>query len=249
MLLENFMEKSLPDQNRREVLSELEKKLSYNFRDITRLETALTHRSYANENPQLAVPDNERYEFLGDSVLGLCISDLLIKKYSEFTEGTLSKIRAAVVNEKPLAKLALRLDIGSCLLLGKGEEISGGRSKDSLLANALEAVIAAIYLDSGFSRTRAVLKKLMGSLLNDDSLHLQHHLDYKTALQEFCQKAYKSAPVYRIIDSRGPDHAKIFQVEVIIADRVIQSGSGKSKKEAEKQAAQKAWQELHDDKE
>lgn len=242
------MEKLLPDENRMDALHELEKRLAYCFRNITLLETALTHRSYVNENPQLAIADNERYEFLGDSVLGLCVSDLLVKKYADFTEGTLSKIRAAIVNEKPLAALAHKLEIGSCLMLGKGEEISGGRSKDSLLANALEAVIAAIYLDSGFTRTKSILKKLMGPLLNDDSLHNQY-FDYKTALQEFCQKTYKTAPVYRIVDSCGPDHAKIFDVEVTIAGNVIQSGSGKSKKEAEKQAAQKAWQELHHDKE
>ena len=238
----------MPDKKRMEVLSELEKRLSYSFRDITFLETALTHRSYVNENPQLAIADNERYEFLGDSVLGLCVSDLLIKKYADLAEGALSKIRAVIVNEKPLAELSHKLDIGTCLLLGKGEEISGGRSKDSLLANAFEAVIAAIYLDSGFTRTKSILKKLMGSLLNDDSLNYQY-FDYKTALQEFCQKTYKTAPVYRIVDSCGPDHAKTFDVEVTIADKVIQAGSGKSKKEAEKQAAQKAWQELHDDKE
>jgi ribonuclease III len=242
------MVKSLPDKKRLEVLDGLEKRLSYGFRDITLLETALTHRSYVNENPQLAAADNERYEFLGDSVLGLCVSDLLVKKYADFAEGTLSKIRAAIVNEKPLAELAQKLDIGSCLMLGKGEEISGGRSKDSLLANALEAVIAAIYLDSGFTRTKVVLKKLMGSLLNDDSLHYQF-FDYKTALQEYCQKTYKTAPVYRIVDSCGPDHAKIFAVEVTIADKVTQLGNGKSKKEAEKQAAQKAWQELHNEQE
>lgn len=242
------MEKLLPDEKRMDALHELEKRLSYCFRNITLLETALTHRSYVNENPQLPIADNERYEFLGDSVLGLCVSDLLIKKYADFTEGTLSKIRAAIVNEKPLAALAHELEIGSYLMLGKGEEISGGRSKDSLLANALEAVIAAIYLDSGFTRTKSILKKLMGPLLNDDSLHNQY-FDYKTALQEFCQKTYKTAPVYRIVDSCGPDHAKIFDVEVTIAGIVIQSGSGKSKKEAEKQAAQKAWQELHYDKE
>lgn len=242
------MEKLLPDEKRMDALHELEKRLAYCFRNITLLETALTHRSYVNENPQLAIADNERYEFLGDSVLGLCVSDLLVKKYADFTEGTLSKIRAAIVNEKPLAALAHKLEIGSCLMLGKGEEISGGRSKDSLLANALEAVIAAIYLDSGFTRTKSILKKLMGPLLNDDSLHNQY-FDYKTALQEFCQKTYKTAPVYRIVDSCGPDHAKIFDVEVTIAGIVIQSGSGKSKKEAEKQAAQKAWQELHYDKE
>ncbi len=242
------MAKSLPDKKRSETLNGLGKRLSYNFRNITFLETALTHRSYVNENPQLVIADNERYEFLGDAVLGLCVSDLLVKKYADFAEGTLSKIRAAIVNEKPLAELACRLEIGSCLLLGKGEEISGGRSKDSLLANAFEAVIAAIYLDSGFAKTKSILKKLMGPLLNDDSLHYQY-FDYKTALQEFCQKIYKTAPVYRIVDSRGPDHAKKFDVEVTIAGKIIQYGSGKSKKEAEKQAAQKAWQELHNEKE
>lgn len=241
------MEKSFPDENRREVLRDLEKRLSYRFRDITFLETALTHRSYANENPQLTIADNERYEFLGDAVLGVCISDLLVKKYADFSEGTLSKIRAAIVNEKPLAELACRLEIGGCLLLGKGEEISGGRAKESLLANALEAVIAAIYLDSGFTKTRSLLKKIIGPLLNDAGLRSQY-FDYKTALQEFCQKKYKSIPVYRIVDSCGPDHAKIFNVEVTIAGKVIQTGSGKSKKEAEKQAAQKAWEELLDEK-
>ncbi|MGV8058575.1 MAG: ribonuclease III [Smithellaceae bacterium] len=242
------MDESLPDDKRRSSLRRLEKRLSYSFRDITFLETALTHRSYVNENPQLIIADNERYEFLGDAVLGACISDLLVKKYADFSEGALSKIRAAIVNEKPLAELAFRLEIGGCLLLGKGEEISGGRSKDSLLANAFEAVIAAIYLDSGFTRIKSILKKLMEPLLNDSSLHSQY-FDYKTALQEFCQKIYKTAPVYRIVDSCGPDHAKTFAVDVTIAGKVVQSGSGKSKKEAEKQAAQKAWQELHDEKE
>ncbi len=240
------MAKSLPNKKRIEALNGLGKRLSYSFRNIALLETALTHRSYVNENPQLALADNERFEFLGDAVLGVCVSDILIKKYADFSEGTLSKIRAAIVNEKPLAEMAHKLEIGSCLLLGKGEEISGGRSKDSLLANAFEAVIAAIYLDSGFTKTKSILKKLMGPLLNDDSLHSQY-FDYKTALQEFCQKIYKTAPVYIIVDSCGPDHAKTFDVEVTIAGKVIQTGSGKSKKEAEKQAAQKAWQELHDE--
>jgi ribonuclease-3 len=147
-----------------------------------------------------------------------------------------------------LAELAYKLEIGDCLLLGKGEEISGGRSKDSLLANALEAVIAAIYLDSGFTKIKSLLKKLIGPLLNDESLRSQY-FDYKTALQEFCQKRYKAAPVYMIVDSCGPDHAKTFEVQVTIAGKIMQSGSGKSKKEAEKQAAQKAWEELNNEEE
>ncbi|OPY82772.1 MAG: Ribonuclease 3 [Smithella sp. PtaU1.Bin162] len=238
------MEKSLPDKKRREILSELEKRLSYSFRNIILLETALTHRSYVNENPQLPVIDNERYEFLGDAVLGACVSDLLIKKYPDFSEGVLSKVRAAIVNEKPLAELACKLEIGNCLLLGKGEESSGGRLKESLMANALEAVIAAIYLDSGFTKTKSFLKKLIGHLLSDDSIHSQY-FDYKTALQEFCQKKFKTAPVYKIINSCGPDHAKTFEVQLTVADKMMQLGYGRSKKEAEKQAAQKAWEELH----
>ena len=245
--MENFMEKSILNKSRLSTLRDLEKRLTYRFRDISILETALTHRSFANENPQLAISDNERLEFLGDAVLGLCVSDLLIKKYTDLSEGTLSKIRAAIVNEKPLAELAQRLDIGSCLLLGRGEDISGGRTKDSLLANALEAVIAAIYLDSGFAKTKMLIKKLIGPLLNDDNLRSQY-FDYKTALQEFCQKKYKTTPLYTIIDSSGPDHAKMFEVKLTIADKIVHIGGGKSKKEAEKQAAQKAWEILQNEK-
>jgi ribonuclease III len=242
------MGKSSPDKKRKEAFRRLEDNLSHRFRNISLLETALTHRSYVNENPQLTVMDNERFEFLGDAVLGLCVSDLLIKDNAGFTEGDLSKIRAALVNEKPLAQVACQLKIGACLLLGKGEESSGGRTKDSLLANTLEAVIAAIYLDSSFAKVRSVIKKLVGPSINSDKL-LSQYFDYKTALQEFCQKKYKIAPQYTLIDSSGPDHAKTFAVKVNIADKIIHHGSGKSKKEAEKQAAQKAWRELHDENE
>jgi ribonuclease III len=241
------MEKSSPDGRRKAALMRLEGRLSYSFRDITYLEIALTHRSYLNENPQVTVADNERFEFLGDAVLGLCISDLLIRENAAFTEGDLSKIRAALVNEKPLAKLARELEIGTCLLLGKGEESSGGRTKDSLLANSLEAVIAAIYLDSGFTKVKSVIKNMIGPSLKAESL-LSQYFDYKTSLQEFCQKMYKVAPQYRLLDSSGPDHARTFAVEVNVADKIISIGRGKSKKEAEKQAAQEAWKELQDEK-
>ena len=235
------MEKSSMDENRLGYLQDLEERLNYRFRDIDLLSIALTHRSYVNENPYPPLADNERFEFLGDAVLGLCVSDLLINKYVDFSEGTLSKIRAGIVNEKPLAELASSLQLGDCLLLGKGEENSGGRAKDSLLANSLEAVIAAIYLDSGFNEVKTVLEIILAPLL-EDSVLLSQNFDYKTALQEFCQKRYKIAPVYTIIDSSGPDHAKIFEVQVTVADKMPQTGYGKSKKEAEKQAAQKAWE-------
>ena len=225
-------------------LTALQEKLHYAFRNMDLLSTALTHRSHVNENPKLGASDNERLEFLGDAVLGLCVSDLLMKKHADFDEGTLSKIRSLLVNEKPLADLAAELGLGDCLLLGRGEDHSGGRTKESLLANALEAVIAAIYLDSSFSKTKTIIKKLMGPLLNDEALNAQC-FDYKTALQELCQKKYKSAPLYTLLESSGPDHDKTFEVEVTVGPDIRQIGHGKSKKDAQKQAAQKAWESLH----
>jgi len=235
------MEKSSLNENRLKYFQELEERIKYKFSNIELLSIALTHRSYVNENPFPPLADNERFEFLGDAVLGLCVSDLLINKYADFSEGTLSKIRAGIVTEKPLAELASSLQLGDCLLLGKGEENSGGRTKDSLLANALEALIAAIYLDAGFIAVKNILEILLASLLEDSAL-LSQGFDYKTALQEICQKKYKIIPAYTIIDSSGPDHAKVFEVQVTVADKMLQIGCGKSKKEAEKQAAQKAWE-------
>lgn len=235
------------DHDRSKRLTALQEKLHYTFRDIDLLSTALTHRSYINENPQPGADDNERLEFLGDAVLGLCVSDLLMKKHADFDEGTLSKIRSLLVNEKPLADLAVKLDLGDCLLLGRGEDHSGGRAKESLLANAFEAVIAAIYLDSSFSKTKTLLGKLMKPLLNDEALNAQC-FDYKTALQELCQRKYKSAPLYTLLAASGPDHDKIFEVEVTAGGDIRQIGRGKSKKDAQKQAAQKAWESLHSEK-
>lgn len=240
------MEKSSLDKKRLDILNALEKKLKYRFHDISLLSIALTHRSYVNENPHLPVSDNERFEFLGDAVLGLCVSNLLIKKYGDFSEGALSKIRAALVNKKLLARIAQDLKIGDCLLLGHGEEISGGRAKDSLLANALEAVIASVYLDSNFNKAENSVNKLIEPLLKDNSITFKY-FDYKTALQEFCQKKYKITPIYTLIDSHGPEHAITFEVQVTIADKTTQIGSGKNKKDAEKQAAQKAWEVLQDE--
>jgi len=235
------MAKSSMNENRLKYLQELEERINYRFANIELLSIALTHRTYVNENPYPPLADNERFEFLGDAVLGLCVSDLLINRYADFAEGTLSKIRAGIVNEKPLAELASSLGLGDYLLLGKGEENSGGRAKDSLLANSLEALIAAIYLDSGFIGAKNILEILLTPLLQDGVL-LSQSFDYKTALQELCQKNYKTAPVYEIIDSSGPDHAKIFEVQVTVGNNMPQTGCGKSKKDAQKQAAQKAWE-------
>jgi ribonuclease III len=234
------------DKNRLDILHHLEERLAYHFRDINLLSTALTHRSYVNENKQLAASDNERFEFLGDSVLGLSVSDLIINKYVSFPEGTLTQIRAALVNEKHLAQLARNLQIGDCLLLGHGEDSCGSRTKDSFLANAFEAVIAAVYLDSNFDNVKMIITKLIEPLLEDDNLSSEY-FDYKTALQELCQKRYKTVPIYMVIDSKGPDHAKTFEVKIVIVNKLSEIGSGKSKKEAEKQAAQKAWEILQNE--
>jgi ribonuclease III len=236
------------DKKRLKVLNDLEKRLHYSFCDINLLSTALTHSSYVNENQQLSASNNERFEFLGDSVLGVCVSDLLVKKYINSAEGDLTKIRAALVNEKNLAGLARDLKIGDCLLIGRGEENSGSRDKDSFLADAFEAIVAAVYLDSDFNKIKDFIIKLIEPLLEDDNLS-GDYFDYKTALQELCQKRYKTIPVYQLVDSAGPEHAKIFEVKVVITDKLTQQGCGKSKKEAEKQAARRAWETLQNEEE
>lgn len=234
------------DKSRREVLKKLEERLDYRFRDVDLLVTALTHRSYVNENRQPGVSDNERLEFLGDSVLGLCVSDLLIKKYVDGSEGDLTKMRSVLVGEKNLAQLARGLQIGNCLLIGRGEENAGSRARDSFLANAFEAVVAAVYLDSGYENVRAVVKKLIEPFLEKETLP-SDYFDYKTLLQEFCQRKFKTIPMYLLADTSGPEHAKVFEVKVVIVDKLTAIGTGTSKKEAEKQAAQKAWKILQDD--
>ena len=234
------------DKSRREVLKKLEERLDYRFCDVDLLVTALTHRSYVNENRQPGVSDNERLEFLGDSVLGLCVSDLLIKKYVDGSEGDLTKMRSVLVGEKNLAQLARGLQIGNCLLIGRGEENAGSRARDSFLANAFEAVVAAVYLDSGYENVRAVVRKLIEPFLEKETLP-SDYFDYKTLLQEFCQRKFKTIPMYLLADTSGPEHAKVFEVKVEIVDKLTAIGTGTSKKEAEKQAAQKAWKILQDD--
>lgn len=234
------------DKDRLKVLQDLQKRLAYNFRDSDLLSTALTHRSYVNENQHLSLSDNERLEFLGDSVLGACVSDLIIKKYAASSEGELTKTRSALVGEKNLAQLARNLRIGDCLLIGRGEENAGSRDKDSFLANAFEAVVAAVYLDAGFNSVNDVINKLIEPLLEGNNLP-SDYFDFKTALQELCQKRYKTTPIYIVVDSTGPEHARIFEVRVVIINKLTEYGSGKSKKEAEKQAAQKAWEALQNE--
>lgn len=235
------------EQSRTDILNKLEERLDYVFRDKRLLSTALTHRSYINEHPQLDLSDNERLEFLGDSVLGLCVSDFLIKKFATSPEGDLTKIRAALVGERNLARMAANLQMGDGLLIGHGEETSGSRHKESFLANALEALIAAVYLDSDYNTVRDVIMKLIEARLPDHHPSSADFFDYKTALQELCQKRYKTIPAYMVVDSKGPEHAKIFNVQVAVVNKLTEYGSGRSKKEAEKQAAKKAWKILQNE--
>ncbi len=207
------------------------------------LETALTHRSYVNELPDSDLDDNERLEFLGDAVLQLAVSDWLMREFPDESEGTLSKLRSSVVNEHSLAQTARKLDLGRFLRLGKGEEFTQGRKKDSLLANAFEAVVAAIYLDQG---VEAVVRFLAPSLREafdraDEQIDVQ---DFKTTLQELTQRVHSATPVYRLVSEDGPDHDKVFESEVLIEGRVYGRGSAKSKKASEQLCAQAAIQAL-----
>jgi ribonuclease-3 len=204
------------------------------------LDLALTHRSYAYEHGGL--PTNERLEFLGDSVLGVIITEALYTRHPDLPEGQLAKLRAAIVNSRALASLARRLDIGAYLKLGRGEEISGGRDKSSILADAMEAVIGAFYLDRGTDATRELVLRQFAELL-DDAASLGAGLDWKTSLQELAASLSLGIPEYTVIES-GPDHEKYFEATARLAGKGVGEGTGRSKKEAEQRAAEQAWTSL-----
>ncbi|MDQ1696572.1 MAG: ribonuclease [Frankiaceae bacterium] len=205
--------------------------------DLQLIERAVTHRSYAYENGGL--PTNERLEFLGDSVLGLVVTEELFRRHPELPEGQLAKLRAAVVNSRALAEVARCLGIGRYLRLGRGEEASGGRDKSSILADAVEALIGAVYLDLGTEPARAVVLRLFADLL-DESARLGAGLDWKTSLQELSAGRSLGVPDYQVTES-GPDHAKAFHAVAIVGGEPVGEGEGRSKKEAEQRAAERAW--------
>lgn len=216
--------------------------IRYTFANPALLIEALTHKSHVNERK---VPDrrhNERLEFLGDAVLSLIISDHLAKRFPRLSEGALSKLKAKLVSETCLATAAKRLALGSCLQLGRGEEVSKGREKPSLLADALEAVIAAVYLDGGLEASRQFTLNVLAEELREiDSQQTKPGVeDYKTRFQEYCQRHHDMLPRYVTVRESGPDHQKIFEVEVQIDGKVVGAGQGHSKKEAEQFAAQQA---------
>lgn len=230
-----------------ESLDQFQRTLGHSFRKPDLLREALTHKSYLNEmrvsEKGRAAQDNERLEFLGDAVLDLAISESLIALYPLSTEGDLSKMKARIVSEVTLARVAKRLGIGEFLLLGRGEERTRGREKPSLLADALEAVIAAVYLDGGFETARAVLLKIFEEEVHRPDPH-QDDIDYKTELQECCQREFDVLPTYRVLRESGPDHQKLFEVKLTIKEQLFGIGRGRSKKEAEQQAARQALEKL-----
>jgi ribonuclease-3 len=219
---------------------------SYRFKNPALLHEALTHKSHVNERKGPARKHNERLEFLGDAVLSLVVSDHLAAVFPHLTEGALSKLKAKLVSEASLAAAAKRLNLGAHLQLGRGEELSKGREKHSLLADALEAVIAAIYLDGGLEASRAFTLDALGEELGRIESHQAKPGgdDYKTRFQEWCQKQYDALPHYVMVKASGPDHQKCFEVDVLIEGRVAGSGQGHSKKEAEQRAAQQALEQV-----
>jgi len=218
----------------------LDKKLGYIFKDPELLVQSFCHSSYVNEQIDSSLKDNERLEFLGDAVLDLAISHILMLRFRDATEGDLSKFRAMVVDEAGLYEVALRLGLGEYLLLGKGEEQSRGREKPSILADTTEALIGAIYLDSGFDIAMEIIKGLFSPLLERVGTQELVH-DFKSLLQEHTQQSRKTLPRYRLIKETGPAHDRFFQVALSLKGEVLAEGEGKSKKEAEQNAAREAF--------
>ena len=228
----------------RDEFAVLQDALAYRFRDVGLLEHALTHTSRANEDVSGGALDNESLEFLGDAVLGFVVADLLFRDFPELDEGQKSKMKAALVSTTALASRADHLRLGDHLLLGRGEEKTGGRRKHALLADGYEALIAAIYLDGGMEQARAFIVRELAPLVDDLRLHGLAGRDYKSALQEHLQSRDRALPEYRLAGSIGPDHRKLFEVELIVDGEPLTKASGLSKKEAEQEAARLALEKL-----
>lgn len=222
-----------------------EKKIQYRFNNKENLILALTHSSYANEYRSEKLVSNERLEFLGDSVLSVVISENIYNNYSHLTEGEMTKFRANVVCEISLENCANNLNIGQFLLLGKGEENTGGRKRTSILSDAVEALIGAIYIDGGFDNAKIFVLTQMKKII-DDSIKGEIFMDYKTQLQEIIQKSNEQRISYEIIGEEGPDHSKIFISQVKLDNKVIGVGEGRTKKEAEQMAAKTSLKKITD---
>ena len=223
-------------------IDDFSRKLGYDFKDTVFIEEALRHSSFVNEQGRPEIRDNERLEFLGDAVLSLIIGHLLMESFPPLNEGDLSRMRATLVNESQLAKVARSIRLGDHIQLGKGEMQSKGNEKSSILADTFEAVIAAVYLDGGLDAARSVIQHHFSSLLESVATS-DANRDYKSQLQELAQITFHETPIYRITEASGPDHNKTFTVQLKVHD-IITEGIGKSKKLAEQDAAQKALERL-----
>ena len=223
------------------MIKDLEAALGYKFQNITLLQNALTHSSYANERWHNSLLSNERLEFLGDSILGMVVAEYLYAHFPDRPEGELTRMRADMVCETSLASIAGRLGLGKHLLLGHGEERFGGRSRASILADAVESVIAAAFLDGGMEAAKGIITRFV---LCDVPAERMHNTDYKTALQELVQQKKNQVLCYRMVGESGPDHDKSFTAQVLLNDRVIGEGIGSSKKRAEQDAARAALEQL-----
>ena len=219
------------------MLSDLEKALGYPFRKKELLENALTHSSYANEKWKNSLRSNERLEFLGDSILGFVVAEYLYRNYPDHPEGDLTRMRADLVCETSLAQVAERLGLGGYLLLGHGEEQGGGRTRNSINADAVESVIAAAYLDGGYPAAKGIIDRL---ILAGAPKGRPRNCDFKTALQELVQRKKNQVLAYTLLEESGPDHDKTFRVEVTLNGEVVGTGTGSSKKRAEQAAAEEA---------
>ncbi len=215
----------------------LEERLDYHFKDISLLENALIHSSYANEHHLGGIHSNERLEFLGDSILGMVVADSLYRTFPELPEGNLTRLRASLVCENSLVLVAKELQLGAYLKLGKGEEAGGGRTRPSINADAVEAVLAAVYLDGGIDEARRIIQRF---ILNNMAQAYEASRDYKTALQELVQRKSGQVLTYHLVGEAGPDHAKEFTMEVRLNGQAVGQGTGHSKKEAEQMAAKAA---------
>ncbi|WDP89855.1 MAG: ribonuclease III [Desulfobacter sp.] len=228
----------LADLRSRPRLDLLEKNLDYRFKDRSLLSNALCHRSYLNENQSSCQTDNERLEFLGDAVVGLCVGQMLMEGDPSKQEGELSKLRSNLVSEPGLARMARKIDLGRHIKLGKGEFLSGGPDKNSILSDAFEAVVAAVYLDGGFDTAREILKRLFDKPVNQ-ILVSSRTVDYKSCIQEYAQEHYGTTPDYHVTREMGPDHDKTFEISLTL-DSIEAKGQGKTKKAAEQDAARNA---------
>lgn len=223
-------------------LNSLEEKIGYEFKNIGLLKNSLVHRSFGNENKRYKKINNERLELLGDAVLDLVVTEYLYKSHESSTEGDLAKIKSMVVSEPVLAEISKKMDVGKYLLLSKGEEMTGGRDRSSILGDAFEAILGAIYLDSNFETA----KKYALSHIQDSIDHVDKNediLDFKTILQEYSQREYKLIPIYQVVNETGPDHQKVFEIAVTVGE-MVGSGTGKNKKSAEQSAAKELCKKL-----